>query len=132
MKLLRILKISLILLLISNIALADDPTILQLGDKAPYIGLLFSPTKANELRQGLLERDYYLKINDSLNKSIDLQQAIINDQNNKINLLITQDDSLAKNLQSERNVSEWTKAAYFLLGIAATVGAGYAIKRAGQ
>jgi hypothetical protein len=132
MKVWKILKISLISLLISNIALPDDPTLLNKDQAAPYQGLLFSIGKANDLKNSVLERDSLLKINESLNKSITLQENIISKQNEKVDILLTQNDRLAKSLGDERVVGSWERFGYFLLGIVATVGAGFAINQAGR
>lgn len=132
MKVWKILKISLISLLISNIALSDDPTLLNKDQAAPYQGLLFSIQKANELKNTAIERDNLLKINESLNKSLSLQDDIINRQNQKVDILLNQNDKLAKSLGDERTIGSWERYGYVLLGVIMTVGAGFAINQAGK
>lgn len=93
---------------------------------------VFSPNKAKEVRDKLIDLDTYQKLNESLNRSIELykKNEVIND--NKINLLLEQNDTLAKNLMAERTVGNWERFGYVLLGIVMTVGAGFAIKKAGD
>lgn len=115
-----------------NIKADTDPFFAQKGYTLLQDSWIFSPAKAKDVRDRLIDLDTYQKLNESLNKSIELykKNEVIND--NKINLLIEQNDRLAKSLLAERTVGGWERFGYFLLGIVATVGAGFAIKKAGD
>lgn len=107
-------------ILINNICLADDSVILNKDDKAPFTGILFTPEKSQDLKNKLIERDAYIQLNDSLNKSLNFQQDIINRNNDKNKLCMDQNDVLAKSLYSERQMNDLEKFGLVLLGIGIT------------
>lgn len=130
MNLLKTLKVFLMVgtILTTNVH-AEDVVILQKDSPAPFTGLLFTQQKANELKNGLVERDGLLKINESLNKSLTLQDNIIQKKDEGITTLLDQNDRLAKSLYNERTVSDWTRAGYFILGVIITGAAFYGAQR---
>ncbi len=121
-------KIILISFLISIQAFAD-PISLSKDQKAPYDGILFTETKANEIRKELLDKDYLQLQNDSLNRSLDLYKSNENLYGQQKQLLLDQNDKLAKSLYQERMVTNWERLGFFLLGIGVT---GLAIYGASQ
>ena len=108
----------LILLLICNSTLAENAIILKPGDIVPWEGILISKTTAEEFRQTTIERDSLKEVNTSLNKSLSLETDINVRNDNKIKLLLDQNDSLAKSLQSSQSLSTIEKVGYIVLGIA--------------
>jgi len=114
-------KYILILILISNICFADDSVFLNKGQPATFDGFLLPPDKVKELQNNTLERDTYKQINDSLNRSIDLYKSNTSIKDQEIQVLMNQNDNLAKSLNDSRTTSDWTKALYFLGGIVISV-----------
>ena len=122
-----------IFLLISQICLAEtDPYFANKGHTLTQDSWVFSPDKAKDVRNRLIDGETYQKLNESLNKSIELYKSNDEIQQKKVNLLLEQNDVLAKRLNESQSLNNWEKFGLFVLGIAATVGAGIAIKKAGQ
>lgn len=131
------LKKTLPILLISLIAvkpiLADDKAVNLVKDQpAPYSGVLIPPAKAQEMKEQLIEYDNLKLINESYKRSIELYKSNELSYNDKIDKINTQNDTLAKQLNSSREVSEWTRFGYFMLGVLGTVSAGYVVKKVTQ
>ncbi len=100
---------------------AGDPTvaILRLGEAAPFTGLLFEPSYANDLRKTIIEFDGLTAINGSLNKSLVLQEDIITHERAKVTMLLEQNDKLAVQLQKSQSMNTWEKVAWLSLGMLA-------------
>lgn len=116
-------------ILVNNLALADDAVSLTQGQPAPYAGVLLSQPKADLIKKQLIDSDYNAAVNESLNKSITLYKSNEELYQKKIDLYSNQNDRLATELYSERQTSDWTKALWFILGIAATSAALYGAKK---
>ena len=112
--------ISLMILLVSHNSFAQDAVELHLGDAAPYPGILFSIPKAQEIRQNEIQLKAYKLINDSLETTAAELEKIKETEDQKVNILLTQNDSLAKDLADARSTSEFTKILWFSLGVVAT------------
>jgi hypothetical protein len=95
-----------IMLIISNIAFAQDSVYLNLNDKAPFAGYLLPEATVKQLRNDSLERDMYKTTND------------LKDQ--QIALLGTQNTNLANTLKETSTLSTWEKIGYFTAGIVLT------------
>lgn len=121
-------KLLVLLLLIPSLLLADVQFI-EKGKTAPYDGFLLPPDKANEMKVNTIERDSYKLLYESTTKSLNLQKENSDYQEEKIKLYMVQNDNLAKNLYSERNVSDWTKVAWFGIGVLASVLTLYGVKQ---
>ena len=113
----------LMILLTLNVTMADSATPLEKGQPAPYSGVLLTNDKANEVRIKLIEKGYIEKENTSLKRSLELSDLALKSSEEKSQLFIEQNDKLAKNLNSERQVGTVTKVLYFVLG-AGAVGLG--------
>lgn len=60
-------------LIISNVALAEQKIIsINEGEKAPFTGILFPKDQAEQNRYRLLEAETILRVNESLNTSLNL------------------------------------------------------------
>lgn len=123
----KLIKILTIITLINSYSFAQDAVLLNKDDKAPFNGFLLPQEKLQELHNNTLERDAFQKENESLNKSLNLQQTNLGLKDNQINILLNQNDNLAKALGSERTLNNWEKTGYFIGGIIVT---GLAIKAA--
>jgi len=112
-----------------NEGLAQTKPIKQ-GDAAPYDGILFSIDEGNKLRFKLLDLDFYIKQNESLNKSLDLSmnKSDLIEQKNKI--LVDQNINLAKSLNDQRGMSTFEHIMWFGLGSLVTVGIAYGVRQA--
>ncbi len=135
MKRLKIFSICLIVL--SNLATcknayADDAVSLEKGEKAPFSGILLPLDKAREIAVIKETADTNVKIIQSYKISLDLQKDIIERQDNKVKILLDQNDNLAKNLASARQVSDIERIVWVSLGIGAAVLAGHAISQASK
>lgn len=118
--------------LFSSLSWASDPFFAQKDYRLLEDAWVFSPVKAKEVRDRLIDLDNELKLNESLSKSIELYKKNEEIQNNKVNLLLEQNDRLAKSLGSERTLNNWERFGFLTLGIVLTVLAGFAIKKAGE
>ena len=119
-------------LLLNNISWAQDSVVLPKDAPAPFAGILLSPEKAQELKNAVIERDGYLKLNDSFKKSLDLSVDMVNKQDEKVKLLMDQNDNLAKSLYSERSMSDVTKIIIFGAGVLSTVLIMYGVQKVKQ
>jgi hypothetical protein len=113
------------LILISNITLADDVVYLDKDAKSPYAGYLMPQEKLVEFRNTSLERDTLQLQNDSLNRSLKLQDDVIAKKDQQIQLYSDQNDKLAKTAYSEQSLSTWEKIGFIALGVVIT---GLAVK----
>lgn len=113
---------------LSRFAICDtDPHFESRGYTLTQDSWVFSPDKAKEVRNRLIDLDTALKINESYKTSLDLQKEMAAIQEKKVSLVLEQNDTLAKNLQAERTISGWERIGYFILGIGAAVLGGWAI-----
>lgn len=103
-------------LLTGNKAHADDPTFINLNEKAPYSGLLFSERKAQELRSELLESDKTKLLYETEKHRSEKLGQIINLKDSEIELYRKQNERLVRT--SDR--SDTMKYIWFGLGILAT------------
>lgn len=101
-------------------AIADTAVNINKGEPAPYTGVLLDLEKAEKIRDELIDKDTLQKTNESLNKSILLYKSNEEILSNHKNLLLNQNMELTKTLNDTRETSGWVKAAYFVLGMAAT------------
>lgn len=116
----------------TSVMAETDPHFEAKGYTLTQDSWVFSPEKAKSVRDKLIDGETNLKLNESLTKSIELYKSNDQIQQNKINLLLEQNDKLAVRLNDSQSLNSWERFGLFVLGIAATVGAGIAIKKAGQ
>ncbi len=125
------------LILLSNLATcknayADDAVSIEKGEKAPFSGILLPLDKAKELAVIKETADTNVKIIQSYKLSLDLQEDIIKRQDNKVKILLDQNDNLAKNLASARQVSDIERIVWVSIGIGTAVLAGHVISQAAK
>lgn len=113
-------KLILALILIGNICHADYAIYLNQNDKAPHSGYLLSEDKVKELRNNTIERDGLKTINDSLTKQLTLTQQDSSLKDQKVNLLLDQNDKLAKTAYADHELNTWERVAFFVGGILVT------------
>lgn len=126
-------KLILCCFLLSQIAIGDtDPYLGSKGDVLKQDSWVFSPEKAKNVRDRLIDSESFSRINESLQKSLELYKSNEQIQQNKVNLLLEQNDKLAQRLGESQSLNNWERFGLFVLGIAATVGAGFAIHQAAK
>lgn len=112
-------KLLILILLISNITLAEDAVQLGKGQLAPYDGFLLPKEKIIELKNQDLDFQYLNKENANL-------KLIQVDYEKRLNLYIDQNDKLSKRL-TESDTGFFEKAGMFVLGSLITGLIGYGV-----
>lgn len=126
----KLISLLLVFLLSAQLFADTDPHFETQGYTLIQDSWIFSPEKTKITRDKLIDLDTALKTNESYKTSLDLQVQMSVLQEKKVNLVLEQNDQLAKSLQSERTINGWEKFGYFALGIAAAVLGGWAIGQA--
>lgn len=110
----------------------DEVVSLHKNDKSPYDGVLFPLDKAKELQTAVLERDNYKLLNESLQKSLDLDKDTEKVLNQKVELITQQNNNLSETLYKTRETTAWDHFWWFLLGVVSTTAAVYGASRLGK
>ena len=110
-------KLIALLLIISLPAHADQAQPIKAGQPAPYDGTVLDKEKAGKIKDQLIERDEFQRLNDSYQKSIDIYKANETIYNQENSLLLSRNVELSKALNDAKATSDWTKVGYFVLGI---------------
>jgi hypothetical protein len=113
----------------SNTVYAQDVTLLNKGEPAPYKGLLFTESKANEIRKELLELDTLKLMEKSYEKSIKYYKDNEELYKHKVDTLLVQNDKLSAAYIQIRERSDWENRLWFGLGMVLT---GLAVYSAAQ
>lgn len=111
---------------------AEDSVFLKKDEKAPFEGFLLSEEKVRELRNTTIERDAYKSLNESYQKSTNFLKETLSIKDNQIQILLNQNDNLAKSLKEERSTSNLERIAWFALGVVGTGLAAYGIQKITQ
>lgn len=112
-------KLLTIILLFSQLCLAEDSVQLGKGQLAPFDGFLLPKERIIELKNQDLDFQFVNKENSNL-------KLINQDYEKRLNLYIEQNDKLAKRVtESDTNVFE--KAGFFILGAVITGAIGYGV-----
>lgn len=119
--------IFLILLSLSNQLLADV-IYLEANKPAPFTGFLFDVEKGKQVKQRLVEADYFEKLSQSLTIQVNLYEGIETRSNEKYKILMDRNNDLSKNLNAERSLGNWERLGIFGLGVLATVLVLYGVK----
>lgn len=101
-------------------ASSNDVVILEQNEKAPFTGYLFTKEKAQSTRIKLIEGEEAIKLIPSYQRSLELYRNNEAISDKKVNILLEQNDNLAKQLASSRSVSSFEKTAWFIGGILVT------------
>lgn len=127
-----LITILMIFLSVGSNSYAFENVLLQKDEKAPFTGILFPTEDANKIRVQLLERDTYLLLNNSYEKSLKLtnENAMLKDE--QIKLLGESNLTLTKRLKDEREIGTWERLTWFALGVLATSVAVYGTKKITQ
>ena len=123
-------KLVILLTLFSFVSYAGEVTFIKAKEPAPYDGYLMTPAKTNEVKNVVIERDGLLKLNESLNKSLQLQSDVADLNQKKVTILLEQQETLSKSLYDERSMSNWVQFGWFALGVVAAGAAVYGAHQA--
>jgi hypothetical protein len=110
--------------LIINTSIAQDVIPLTKGSPAPFTGILFSKSKAEQTRTELIERDQFKIFNKTLLDNSELQQKIITNQKEQVEILLKQNQRLVSQTQDSKDMSNLERAAWLGLGV---LSAGFAV-----
>ena len=99
---------------------ADDAVWLDKGQSAPYAGYLLPEDKLIQLRNNTLERDLLKGQNDSLNRSLALQDDVIGKKDQQLKLYSDQNDKLAQTAYNAESMSNLEKLEFIGLGVLIT------------
>lgn len=109
-----------ILVLMTNMVWAEDAVYLDKDQKSPFSGYLLPQEKLVELRNNTLERDTLKVQNASLNRSLTLQNDIIDHKDQQIKLYSDQNDKLASTAARAESMSTLEKFGLVTLGMVIT------------
>jgi len=121
--------LSFLILLTASNSLADNSppnaVFLEFHQEAPFSGYLLSKEKVDDFRRMSIEIQKDIEIIDSLNHSNYLITENFNNSQEQLNILLTQNEKLAK----RESDSEFNKIIWFAAGVVFT---GLAVWGAGQ
>lgn len=109
------------LLISSTNAISNDVVSLEKGKPAPFTGILFSESKAKEVRNELLDKDILTVENKALKKELNITEKIVSLREEEVNLYRKQNERL---LKLDKN-NEVMKYVWFGLGVLVTGAAVY-------
>jgi len=113
----KLIAILLCFTILGEISYADEQgTYLDQDQKAPYSGYLIKDERVRELLRSERESTTYKLLTESYEKSINLQQTIIEKKDEQIVILTDQTDKLYKTARDASGITFWEKALYFSLG----------------
>jgi hypothetical protein len=113
---------------IPRISLADTIFITK-DQPAPFSGFLFDEASAKKTRIELLNKDFLKETNESLNRSLNLSVQNSEYKDKQINILLEQNDKLAKANSSQRSANFWENSLYFLAGVGITGFIAYGLQK---
>jgi hypothetical protein len=109
-----------ILISLSQISYAQDAVFLNKGQTSPFPGYLLPAGKVEQFQNDELQLSLLKTNNDSLTKSLTLEQQNSALKDQKVNLLLDQNNKLASAAYTERELNVWEKVAWFAGGVIAT------------
>jgi len=114
---------------INTNAFAQETVMIKKDERAPFEGVLFPLDQANKMRYKLIECDIKIQLNESYERTVKLYKQNETYQDNKVNLLLKQNDELSKALTESKSTSDFQKIIWFGLGVLATGLAIYGTKQ---
>lgn len=101
-------------------AFADQAVTVKTGDvvsPAYDRGTLLDREKAEKIKDELIEKDGLVKQVESYDKTIKLYRSNEDILNSQKDMLVKQNIELTRTLNDTREMSDWTKIGYFVLGV---------------
>lgn len=112
-----------------NSSFAQEAIVMKKDERAPFEGVLFPLEQANKIRYQLIECDIKKELNLSYERTIKLYKENEGYQENKVSILMKQNDELSKALTESKSTSDLQKIIWFGLGVIATGLAIYGTKQ---
>jgi len=108
--------------LISLISLNSkaDVVYIERNEPAPYTGYLFTPSKAIEVKNKLIDLETQKKLNANQKKIINLQVEQLELKDEQIHYYKQRNVKLHEDLESIKKVNNYERAGWFVLGVLAT------------
>ena len=103
-----------------NSSFAQEAVMIKKDERAPFEGVLFPLDQANKMRYQLIECDIKKELNASYERTIKLYKENESYQENKVNILMKQNDELSKALTESKSTTDLQKILWFSLGVLAT------------
>ncbi len=125
----KILTGLLIILTIVSQSRAENAYPLRKGEPAPVDGILLTPEEANRVRVRDIELDYKKKENELLievNKKVKEQ---VNIMEQRVDFYQDKNIDLANRVETLSSDNFWQNTIWFIVGVGATIGVGYAASR---
>jgi len=119
----KVISILITLLLVSNTALANcekPVTLIEKDNPAPCTGFLFSPEQEKAAYQATEDAKHYKLLSEKLTERQRLQTEQISVMDQRLQLYMDQSNTLAQEVNKEKNNNFWHKTLYFGLGIVVT------------
>ena len=107
---------------ISTKSLANESVYLSKDSPAPFSGFLLPQSKVLEFRNMEIKNKEYKLTNESLERSIVIYKNNEEQSEKQIDIALTRNTELAKELASARSTSDLQRIIYVLLGAAAMYG----------
>lgn len=126
-------KILTSLLIISTLvsqANAQNAYPLRKGESAPTDGVLLVPQEANRLRTMDIEQGYFKEQNEILYKIRDKDKEQMDIMQQRIDGFQKRNEDLANRIEKLSGDNFWQNTIWFVLGVGATIGVGYAATQA--
>jgi hypothetical protein len=106
--------------MVANNSFAGEVINLKKDERAPFEGVLFPFEEAQKMRYKLIECDIKSQLNESYERTIRLYKQNEIYYDNKVNILLKQNDELAKALNEAKTTTDIQKIIWFSLGVVAT------------
>lgn len=101
---------------------ATDSILLNQGQTAPWTGFLVPQERVLSLRNTEIQNKEYKLLNESLERSVVIYKNNEEQSEKQINIALTRNTDLAKELASARSTSDLERIIYVILGAAAMYG----------
>jgi hypothetical protein len=111
---------------------SQDTIYIEKDTKAPFSGILFTETKAREIKIQLEERDTFKLLNESYTRSLDLTISNMRLKDEQLDLVLKQNTKLSMALRDQKDFNTWERIGWFALGVVATSFAVYGVKQAAR
>lgn len=112
--------LSILLVLLLSFSAFSQVKYIEKETPAPYNGFLFTVKKTKEVRKELIEKDQLKIFNEALKETLKLKDEVIGKQTGQVEILKTQNEKLAKQIDNDKSLSRFQKTLWFTAGVLAT------------
>ena len=114
-----------VLLQTPNNSYCEDAVNINAGEKAPFTGVLLSKDKAESIRKELITKDELVLTNNSLKRSIELQDLNLKLRESQVETLLKQNDVLIRH----KTMNDYERVMWVAVGVLGTSLAVYGATR---